>query len=1084
MIGAVRPDGRWWARWERLGPEDRDHIVEELEDQVRGRVPSDAEIDRQVLSCYPRHVLLRITVSASHGPRVGFAFYAPGQLYPLDFTIDSLSDFNDIGLEIRAPEQAADYLRLATWAQAKDGERHHFVSDVSELALTAPLAPPAEARLRDVLSPLKLVESASDDPDESHRFRTSTLHAGTVEVVEWVVQPDGTIDRFVDGSVPSIDVPVRPDRVESDRYFMLVRETSLSADRFLRRLRGGPLHEVRVTEPVVLRDEVFTEPVTLTRVTFEEGLDFEGSRFEKSLTLEQCVFEGKLSLRAVTVQGPLRASGMRFHREGRRRDEGDLRKPSRFGQLVVDLDASGMRVEGTAFLEGLRCPHVVDLSRVHVGGDLRLGGARIGPARGPTLEPRRSFALRLDAAEIDGDVDFAFARVSGYEVVRDPDDRRLDEEVPCYSTPQMVVVGTIWARRLHVHGDMNLQGLRCEGDLALDGCTIGSELSPASWSADRRAIVLGDFSVTGAEIGGDVDVSGMWVGGDALFFSTRVEGSMFGRTNAVDGGRVLPLRVGGRLDLSGIRINDVDLEGAELGRIQVITGEIGRLTVKRGIVTGDRSPSTPDGAKPDGGGAAETRRIAEIPGHVGSITLWDLTIHKRLGLRTEIGDDVRLGNVTCGGELEFWTDRPAEDAAPGEVWATGHPIPDHRVRTTIDGDLVCTGLEVDGRAVLTNVDVSGRIVFKNCRIDQDLNFQSLGPDPASAETRTRTHCRHLDLELTSCGGDVDMTGLTVSGEEANVHARQLEVTGRILLARPLEGHGDLGEITRVPREHRVQAQITGDLDLSVASTAQLVLVGSSVGGIVNLERGRFRRLDVVEPRNLEKHNLSDIEVDRWEIEEEHLRAFLDDSMPFARDTYVKVERMLRNKAQEAEADRVYRAMRARAILEAKRERRERREARSDANAPEALTTRIGSAFSYQLRTTGSSLLGAVYGWGTLYWAPLLVLTVLLAPITWSVVAEPENIVATGGVPQAADLDWGADDAFWLTLRYHVPVVPLTVREEFRPSLDPAVLRIPGRGDGRAWFSAEDWATGVYLLNWILWPLFLVGLARRVVRETT
>ena len=34
------------------------------------------------------------------------------------------------------------------------------------------------------------------------------------------------------------------------------------------------------------------------------------------------------------------------------------------------------------------------------------------------------------------------------------------------------------------------------------------------------------------------------------------------------------------------------------------------------------------------------------------------------------------------------------------------------------------------------------------------------------------------------------------------------------------------------------------------------------------------------------------------------------------------------------------------------------------------------------------------------------------------------------------------------------------------------------------FSAESYAFSVYLLNWILWPLFLVGLARRIVRETT
>jgi hypothetical protein len=47
-----------------------------------------------------------------------------------------------------------------------------------------------------------------------------------------------------------------------------------------------------------------------------------------------------------------------------------------------------------------------------------------------------------------------------------------------------------------------------------------------------------------------------------------------------------------------------------------------------------------------------------------------------------------------------------------------------------------------------------------------------------------------------------------------------------------------------------------------------------------------------------------------------------------------------------------------------------------------------------------------------------------------------------------------------------------------------VLPLPGASQLRFVFSAESYTFVVYLMNWMLWPLFLVGLGRRIVRETT
>ena len=1155
MITPVRDVGRWWADWQRLGDDERLPLLATLEEQVRGHFPPSTEVYRRFLSCYPRHALLRFSVPSEHGLRDGFAFYAAGQLYPLDWSLETLMAFNEVALELKGAKDAEEYLRFATSASAVSNARFFIVEDAVELRLQegTSLTPEIMVPLQAVLRPFEMIPKESEG--EAYRFQGSILHRGVVQLCELAVGPTGAVTQDNDASVPPVVVPVVPDGVESDRFFVLVRETSLTAERFVRRVRSGPVHQARVGGPVRLQGEVFTEAVTLSQITFEHGLDLRGARFEKGLTLEQCVIEGQLSLRDAHVQGSLQASGLWFHREGGHHDHEMLRKDTRWGVFDVDLEASGLRVDGSIYLEGLKTHNLVDLSRVTVQGDLRLGGSRIGKPRADSSDrvfsetPEHRFFLRLDAAHIEGDLDFVYARdTTKYGLAHELADEALDESIPGYSTPMTKVRGSIQATRLRVGGEVSMPGLRCEGDIWLTGCAVEGDLAADAPMPHRRCIVLGSLALGGAKIGGYVGLHGMYCGEDLQFFSSAVGRSVFSRTPESSGGRIPPLRVKGQFDLSGMRTDDVDLEAADIGELRCITGEIGRLRIGPGVVH-----AAEEGAENTEGGQAVRQQSARF----GKLELWDLTVRKRLAIRAEIAGDAELGNIDCGGDVEFWNDRVTEESlsellTDGERWAAdGVPQP-FGERTVIGGDLKCTGLEIGGRLMLTNVETNGRILFKNCQIGQDLNCSSVGPDPTSGLERTRTRCAHLDLELTRCGGDADLAGLDVV-DGGSVHARQLHVSGRILFARPLGEHRDYTGAVPDDRDKRVQARVDGDLDLSVAEAGQLVLAASSFGGTVNLERGSFRRLDLVEPSLLEAPNLSDIRVDRWEVADEHLVTLLNSSQPFARATYVAIEKMLRNKAQDADADGVYRAMRARAIQEVKDERSSRLEPAttepdheepdheestreestraempgkespwtraaasssylqglfSGAAAPvsyflrttssrlQSLFSRAASPVSYFLRTTGSRLQGLFYGWGTYYWAPLLVFSILFVPTTWWTLGAPANVtpsaelMAASGVagpeayPSDVGVDWGRSDGFWLMVRYHVPVIPLTARSEFRPAQRPWMVSVPGVAWFRLAFTAESYAFMVYLVSWILWPLFLVGLGRRIVRETT
>ena len=97
MTAPVQDAGRWWSEGQRLPDDERTALLATLVDQVQGSFPPATEVYRSFLSCYPRHALLRFELPSEAGLRTSFAFYAGGQLYPLDsrgstFTVTTRPD--------------------------------------------------------------------------------------------------------------------------------------------------------------------------------------------------------------------------------------------------------------------------------------------------------------------------------------------------------------------------------------------------------------------------------------------------------------------------------------------------------------------------------------------------------------------------------------------------------------------------------------------------------------------------------------------------------------------------------------------------------------------------------------------------------------------------------------------------------------------------------------------------------------------------------------------------------------------------------------------------------------------------------
>jgi hypothetical protein len=142
-------------------------------------------------------------------------------------------------------------------------------------------------------------------------------------------------------------------------------------------------------------------------------------------------------------------------------------------------------------------------------------------------------------------------------------------------------------------------------------------------------------------------------------------------------------------------------------------------------------------------------------------------------------------------------------------------------------------------------------------------------------------------------------------------------------------------------------------------------------------------------------------------------------------------------------------------------------------------------------------------YGTSAWR-LLVLIVGLMIVSFVLVAtDPRNVEPTANASLAIKLapryqalcqpghSWGTAEAFWMTLRYHIPLVNLGVMEDCQPADGPLHLRyfVDDAQPPKWWKSlighwptASDWFGMMALLNYILWPLFIPFLIQRIFRR--
>ena len=193
---------------------------------------------------------------------------------------------------------------------------------------------------------------------------------------------------------------------------------------------------------------------------------------------------------------------------------------------------------------------------------------------------------------------------------------------------------------------------------------------------------------------------------------------------------------------------------------------------------------------------------------------------------------------------------------------------------------------------------------------------------------------------------------------------------------------------------------------------------------------------------------------------------------FQRHTYRSVENMLFNHGHEDAANKIHKAMHD--------------ESRADEyKHPENLTIlrRIYLKFHWfwgwltNYGTNGWILVGVVCGW--------MIISASLFSINVNIGPSEQGLAATfEKMPERPKInEWGVSDGIWMSIRYHIPVINLAVRDEWEPSDDKAGMLACGRNKCKQLpFTSETYAFSVQFIHWIIIPIIIFIISRKLLRN--
>lgn len=793
----------------------------------------------------------------------------------------------------------------------------------------------------------------------------------------------------------------------------------------------------------------YSHKLVLSCCTFKGRVQAREARFLKSVDLSDCRFEGGLSFNGAHVGGSLTLDGAEVSapREGA--------GPADFRSLRVegDLTATGLQAEAGLDLTNVRVGGELRLEGAHVAGDLDLMNAKVGgglfggPGRAGSPGITVAGELRLAAAEVAAMVDLRRARLGSLNLAVAVVDGFLKCDHAQVGQPPPADAGDgrgaveLRLTRLEegdgaedadrcasAHGGECLKDPldRVPGQANLSGTLVADQ---ASFTG---AAVEGPLSLQNAELRSDLVGNGLTVGGPLVLEMARVAGNVqLANGWLCGGGRMYGARIEGDLGLSGATVRGgLDLRNAALRRLGC---EAGRA--------GDGAPTTIHGG-------------------------------------------VNVSTATLTGGLHFQRARVLGDVLVED--------------TRVSGEVNFTGATVTGALKVECSTITGRVKFS--ALDEEERKKAVAQGGPADEARELLRVgKGLSLADSRVQSDVLLEGVQV--EDGNLVVEEAVIEGDLSCryAAIRRGEGRKPQEAEEAGNGRFEGvKVTGLLRLLGARfDGKLFLNRAAIEGKLECNLGRAPRTVIGETLSLTTCRARHADFDAkpkspapgapvkdwaprrvymsgFDFEELHVPggdyvALLARTDPFYKSAYVAVEKWLRNRDEEDEANRVYRAMR-----------RHRRREMTRGRWPLSPRWFVGwfRRLFDLLADTFIQIAVRTYRLLVLYLLAALLVTGLLF-------ADPESVSLKGTAGAPPDLavapppqDWNVMKSILMSVQVNLPVVPVQAVDQYQPSSRP----LPALAWTDLRISYSDYAACVSVLSGLAVAFLAGGVSNKLSRR--
>lgn len=886
----------------------------------------------------------------------------------------------------------------------------------------------------------------------------------------------------IEGAAPTRrDVAPAPDQATADREFRNLRingDLDLSSLTFERALEWD---DVQIIGDLILSDAHFKSSLHLKSLNVAGRLRAENMRCEAQIALPDLTVHGlhdrdrereNVSQLSESDDVSVGASFKGGFIEG----GFDLSRATVYGGLNLEeldvkggVDLSGVRVERRAPTDVTRAPFGLSLRGANVGrdvtlaaaqtrvslfepprvsriaGDLRLSGADIGGRlllNELVTTPRRHPDRRLCAAFNDAAPAAAQPRDFRQNLLErvEAGDVRVffrpqpDEELAQTTHEPMLVLtprpsadplaaGALDLREASVKRSAEAKQIKIAGNIDFSSANIDESFYLNHAETRNGGALLG----AAAQISGHLLIGGASIDGGVDVTAARIKGRMDGDPIARrPGGQRDVLRVKGDVTASGAVISsDLRLSAAEIkGDFLAVTGSFGRIRLRPAMTANRTLPrrtqirairlQSVDAISLDLSGVV-VRCQQDAPTHRDQGCVFLHSVSLREGLRLFSEDLVYL----MKGDPEW---EPPSDLKASDFGARiGSRFETRQLRA--GGDVVLTHAQIEGPAELVHAQIGGDLLAEPRLKKGDPNA-----DPVAEETLRMT-AYGLDLRLTQCFGDADLSGMTLMSapHQGDLEARGARFSGAFNLV-----DGELlDERIHHTRRELPYAKIGGRIDLSGLTAESVGVSGASLRdavtkarmseeqkeiarnlGEISLERATIGRITLVEPLP-DRPDIADLEVRKWEYFDpekgerasslelrDRLSTLLSRSLPFNRAIYAGIERFLRDVGDDTAADKVYRQMRWREIRPSKlRARRTlwplQRKGEISVTWPEGglvtLFLFLTGQVSRAMEALWSTTIGVLTSFWTRGWRLIISINIVLLPLSFLILTERQNI---------------------------------------------------------------------------------------------